>query len=179
MKNKKIWTFLLRFFGTYFFLFLIYFFFLKATQKKTPVFVCDPITVHVAEQSKQLLNTFKQGVITEQNTQELSVNILLDNVCIVGVIEGCNSISVIILFVAFVIAFRGSWKKTLLFCVFGALSIYYVNILRIVLLTYGMYHYYEYVWVFHDLVFPAIIYGYVFMLWIVWVNYFSDLKRVR
>ncbi|NIJ45850.1 exosortase family protein XrtF [Wenyingzhuangia heitensis] len=179
MKNKKIWWFLFRFLGTYFFFFLLYSIFLMNTQTKEPVFICDPLTIDVAEQSKNILNIFDQGVVLVPDVDELSVNMLIDGDYVVGIIEGCNSVSIIILFVAFIIAFQGSWKATILFSVLGALSIYYVNILRIVVLTYGMYHYPEYTWLFHDLVFPAIIYGYIFVLWIVWVNYFSNLKNTK
>jgi len=177
MKNKKIWLFLLRFLGTYSFLFLIYFIFLTNTQSTKGFFKSDPLTIHVAEQSTRILNAFNQNIITEQDSDELSVNLLLDGEYIVGIIEGCNSVSIIILFIAFVIAFKGSLKNTLLFSIVGAFSIYYVNILRIAILTYGMYHYPTYTWLFHDLIFPAIIYGYIFLLWIVWVNYLSGFKR--
>ncbi|HEX9601553.1 MAG TPA: exosortase family protein XrtF, partial [Mariniflexile sp.] len=59
----------------------------------------------------------------------------------------------------------------------GSVLIYTVNLLRIVLLTIGLYHYPYQNDVFHTVVFPAIIYGVVFLLWVFWVNRFSKLKR--
>lgn len=177
MKNKKIWWFLLRFLGTYFTLFLIYSLFLSITEQKGTFYECDPLTLHVAEQSKNILVAFDNQVEIEQDPTELTVRMLMEGSYVVGVIEGCNSVSVIILFLAFIIAFKGSFKRTLLYSVFGILTIYYVNILRISILTYGIFHFDGYTDLLHDVVFPAIIYGYVFLLWIVWVNYFSNLKK--
>lgn len=177
MKNKTIWTFLFRFFGTYALLFLGYFLFLSATEKKETQFVCDPLTRDVANESSRLLRWFGEEVVTEQHPDELCVKMVVEDVYVLGVIEGCNSVSIIILFVAFIIAFKGSLKRTLLFSVFGVLSIYCVNIIRVAILTYGVTYFPNYSDALHHLVFPAIIYGYIFLLWIVWVNYFSDLKK--
>ncbi len=177
MKNKKIWWFLLRFFGTYFVLFAIYSVFLSITEQKKETFVCDPLTRNVAEQSKHLLNIFDQHVITENDPLELCVKMIVDGYYVLGIIEGCNSVSIIILFMAFIIAFKGTLKKTIFFSLFGLITIYYVNILRISILAYGVFHFGSYTDMLHDIVFPAIIYGYIFLLWIVWVNYFSNLKK--
>ncbi len=177
MKNKKIWWFLLRFFGTYFVLFALYSLFLFFTETKENSFVCDPLTRNVAVQSKNVLNLFDQNARIENHPTELCVKMLLDNYYVVGIIEGCNSVSIIILFVAFIIAFKGTLKRTLLYAVFGMVTIYYVNILRIAILTYGVFNFGNYTDVLHDVVFPAIVYGYIFLLWIVWIHYFSNLRK--
>ncbi|MGY5354777.1 exosortase family protein XrtF [Wenyingzhuangia sp. IMCC45467] len=177
MKNKKIWWFLLRFFGTYFLLFLCYSLFLLGTEIKAPNFKSDPITKHVAKSTEWLLNTANTKAHVEQHTTELSFKLFINDDYVARVIEGCNSMSIIILFVAFIIAFKGAWKKTILFCVLGGISIYYVNIIRITLLSYGMVYFKQYEMILHDLLFPAFIYGYVFLLWVVWVNRFSNLKK--
>lgn len=177
MNNKRIWWFLFRFFGTYIVFFVLYSLFLSNTEVKGESFICDPLTSDVAERSKDLLNALGENIITQQDPLELCVRMVVDDVYVLGIIEGCNSISVIILFVAFIIAFKGSFKNTLLFSIFGVLSIYIVNILRVTVLTYGVTHFNEYSDILHHLVFPAIIYGYIFLLWIVWVNCFSYLKN--
>ena len=177
MKNKKIWWFLLRFFGTYFLLFLCYSVFLLSTQSKAPKFISDPITQHVAKSTEWVLNMSGNQSHVEQHPTELSLKLFMDDDYVARVIEGCNSMSIIILFIAFVIAFRGAWKKTFLFAIIGSVSIYFVNIARIALLSYGMVYYKQYDMILHDLFFPAFIYGYVFLLWVIWVNRFSNLKR--
>ena len=55
--------------------------------------------------------------------------------------------------------------------------IYIVNILRIAFLTVMIYEYQSYQEFFHSIVFPAIIYGITFLLWIVWVHKFSNFKK--
>ncbi|MDO3693521.1 exosortase family protein XrtF [Wenyingzhuangia sp. chi5] len=177
MKNKKIWWFLLRFFGTYFLLFLGYSFFLLSTQSKAPNFKSDPITQHVAKSTEWMLNIWGAKAHVEQHSTELSLKLFMEDNYVARVIEGCNSMSIIILFVAFVVAFRGAWKKTFLFAFVGGITIYFVNIFRIALLSYGMVYFKQYEMILHDLLFPAFIYGYVFLLWVIWVNRFSNLKK--
>ncbi|ANW95091.1 hypothetical protein AXE80_01715 [Wenyingzhuangia fucanilytica] len=177
MKNKKIWWFLLRFFGTYFLFFLGYSIFLMSTETKVPNFKSDPITHHVAASTNWLLNVWDANAQIEQHTEELSIKLFVDNNYVARVIEGCNSMSIIILFIAFIVAFKGDWKKTCLFAIIGGFTIYLVNIIRIAMLAYGMVYFKKYEIILHDLLFPAVIYGYVFLLWVIWVNRFSNLKK--
>ncbi len=151
--------------------------YLKNTQEKVPIFSCAPITKTVAEQTVGVLDGLGFDVRKEDHTEELSVKLFIDNVYTARVIEGCNSISIIVLFVAFVVSFSGSFKATLLYSLFGSLLIYSVNIARIAFLTVALHRFKELEEVLHGLVFPAIIYGLVFLLWIVWVNVFSDYKK--
>lgn len=99
--------------------------------------------------------------------------IIYENKAVARIIEGCNAVSVIILFISFVIAFSGKWKQTLLYVFIGSLFIYLLNILRIVLLSILIFHYPNQEHILHGVVFPLIIYGAVFILWVVWVNKFS------
>ena len=94
----------------------------------------------------------------------------IDNSYTVSIVEGCNSISVIILFVAFIVAFAENFKKTVLFILAGAVLIYIVNLLRIAILVVALYKYPQYENVLHSVVFPGIIYSLVFILWMIWVR---------
>jgi exosortase family protein XrtF len=105
------------------------------------------------------------------------MKIIVNNIYLARVIEGCNSISVIILFISFILAFAAKFKTTFFYIFLGSVLIYTVNLLRIVLLTIGLYHYPNQKDIFHTVVFPGIIYGMVFLLWIFWVNRFSKLKQ--
>ncbi len=113
----------------------------------------------------------------EQNTNELSMKLYINNKFVSRIIEGCNSVSVIILFLAFIIAFSGSLRDTILFGAFGSVLIYIVNILRIIALSILYYRYPVYQEYLHNLVFPAIIYGLTFVLWVTWVKYFSHINK--
>ena len=123
--------FLIRFFVTYFILFGTYSFYLNKTQQKEGVFSCSPITKAVANQTKTLLSVFDYNVEILQHTEEMSMKVILNNTYVSRVIEGCNSISIIILFIAFIVAFRGGIKETIIFGTIGSIIIYGVNIIRI------------------------------------------------
>ncbi|AYN00555.1 exosortase family protein XrtF [Chryseobacterium sp. 3008163] len=87
-------------------------------------------------------------------------------------VEGCNAVSVIILFVAFVFAFyKGT--KTFVFIVAGLVALYIMNILRIAGLNIVTRDYSQYNKIAHDYVFPAIIYGSVVILWMIWIKFFA------
>ncbi len=176
-KHKKSIQFLLKFFVTYFVLFAIYSGYLQKTQQKDDFFACSPITETVAKQTVNVLHIFGFDASYLQHEKEMSIKLLVDNVYVAKVIEGCNSISIIILFVAFIIAFAGSFKATVLYAVFGSFVIYGINLLRISFLTVMLSRYPNQQYFLHNLVFPAIIYGTTFLLWIVWVHKFSHHKK--
>ena len=98
------------------------------------------------------------------------MGLYINDTFLAQVVEGCNAISIIILFMAFIISFAQKVKKTVLFIFAGIALIYAVNILRIAILTIALYHYPEYSDFLHQIIFPAIIYGMVFLLWLFWVR---------
>ena len=175
-KNKAIIVFLVKFFATYFILFGAYSFYLHKTQQKSDVFVCSPITNQVARHVYKISEMLGYDASIEQNTDELSIAFVLNGQYVSRIIEGCNSVSIVILFLSFIIAFSGSLKNTILFGLFGSALIYIVNILRIIALSVLYHKYPVYQSELHDLLFPAIIYGLTFVLWITWVKYFSNLN---
>lgn len=177
--NKQVIKFLVKFFVTYFLLFGVYSAYLHKTQQKTSLFSCSPITNTVANNVKIAANWFGYHIYTEQNSKELSIKLIVGGNYTARVIEGCNSISVIILFLAFIIAFSGSFKATVLYGLFGGVLIYTINILRIIALSLLIYKYPQFENPLHTLIFPTIIYGLVFILWIIWVRYFSNHKNKK
>lgn len=114
---------------------------------------------------------------THQNTNELSIAFVVNDIYVARIIEGCTSVSVMILFLAFIIAFSGSAKNTIWFGITGVLLIYATNIFRIVFMSIVTYHYPKLSDVLHDIIFPGIIYGMVFILWIVWVAKFASINK--
>jgi exosortase family protein XrtF len=171
--------FLVKFFCSYFLLFGIYSYYLFSTQIKGTLFACAPITTAVGEQTISVLKYIGYNARLEQHTQELSIKLILNEVYLARVIEGCNSLSIIILFIAFIIAFPGPFRKTLLYAFSGSVIIYVVNVFRIAFLTVALAEFPSHKEILHNLVFPSLIYGLVFLLWVVWVNYFSNYKEVR
>ncbi len=87
-------------------------------------------------------------------------------------VEGCNAISVMILFLAFVFAFYKG-LKTFVFAIIGLVILHLMNISRIAGLNLIFYQYPQYSKIAHDYFFPAIIYGTVVLLWLVWIKFFA------
>lgn len=170
-QNKPFLLFLAKFFLSYMLLTFIYQSYLNQYDKNT--FEVDGITKLVAEQSKDLLLFFNKNAATETHLSQASVKFYYNNKYISRIVEGCNAVSVIILYFAFIIAFTGKWKPTLFFIVFGGLSIHALNIGRVSLLSVLFFNFPQYETFLHDVVFPLIIYGFVFLLWLIWVYKFS------
>ncbi|MCI2229169.1 exosortase family protein XrtF [Polaribacter sp. MSW13] len=158
-------------------MFAIYAVYLQNSQEKENGFQTASITTKVAEHTVDFLEMIGYYADSIQHDKELSVKLLIENQYTARVIEGCNSISIIILFISFIVAFAGSIKATILFSFFGSLFIYIINVLRIAFLTIMLYKYPDQQELLHNLVFPAIIYGAVFLLWVIWVNKFSNYKK--
>jgi len=176
--NKPIILFLVKFFISYFLLLGIYSVYLNRTQiKEQNLFSCAPITENVAQQTAKIIQFLGYDAKTIQHDKELSLKVLVNDKYVSRVIEGCNSVSVIILFLSFIIAFKGSFKNTIWFGLLGSLLIYIVNLIRIAILSVGLYKYPNQERLLHDFIFPALVYGMVFLLWILWVNKFSDYAK--
>lgn len=133
----------------------------------------DSFTALVAKQTETVLKRFDSNAYVEANPTEPSIKVLYQHQYVIRIIEGCNALSVIILFIAFLIAFSGKFLNTILFAAAGSLLIHILNIARIALLTIALYHYPKAESLLHGVVFPLIIYGVVFLLWVIWVNKFS------
>ena len=133
----------------------------------------DGFTKLVATQTINILSFFEFQAYEMPNLEALSVKLFFNKKYIAQIIEGCNGLSVIILFIAFVIAFTGKLKHTITYIIGGSLLIHILNIARIALLCILIYSFPEYEEILHGVIFPLIIYGFVFLLWIIWVNKFS------
>jgi exosortase family protein XrtF len=136
-------------------------------------FQVDGLTQIVAYQTQQTLLLFNYESHLVPHESQDSIRLFLNQESIARIVEGCNGVSVMILFTAFVFAFKGKWKHTLLFILVGILIIHILNVLRIALLCLALYHYPESEHLLHGVIFPLFIYGVVFGLWVIWVNKFS------
>lgn len=130
----------------------------------------DGITQLVAQQSTVILNELGYDAAIVPHESEPNMKLYVNGTYLAQIIEGCNSVSICILFITFIVAFAERLQKTLLFLFAGVVLIYSVNLVRIVLLTIALYEYPAYEKVLHGIVFPAVIYGMVFLLWMIWVR---------
>ncbi|WGK65349.1 exosortase family protein XrtF [Croceiramulus getboli] len=133
----------------------------------------DPVTYVVAQSSEALLQFFGYTARVIPSTTVAAMDLYLEGKYLAIIIEGCNALSIIVLFSAFVLAFWNGWKSTLVFIGLGALAIFVVNIGRIALLSVALYRYPDHTEFLHGTLFPAIIYGFVFLLWVYWVRRFT------
>lgn len=171
---KKYWPiikFLLLFLGTYALLSSLYFFYLSWSIDGS--YYPDVVTHIVAKQTESVLNTLGYTASLQSDPNLPTLRVLLFDSYVGNINEGCNALSIMILFVAFIVAFAQKIKKTILFILVGLALIYATNIVRIVILSIALYKYPESTNFLHDIVFPGIIYGMVFILWLFWVRNIS------
>lgn len=142
-------------------------------------FYPDYMTNLVAHQTDALIGSLGYESQVVPHPKEPSMKVIINGKFVARVIEGCNAVSIIILFLSFIIAFSGKLKSTLFYCFAGGIIIYVFNLIRIVILSIGLYHYPWRREILHEVVFPMLIYGTVFLLWMVWVNRFSKIVKTN
>ena len=164
----------LLFLGKFFLAFVLLTFIYKMYLNSFGENKIDTITQFVGYNTKNTLQLIdNQSYLIHNNTKNY-IQIFYQKKYVSRIIEGCNGISVIILFLSFIFAFSGKWKQTVVFMVTGSIIIYTLNVFRIALLSVLLFHYPKYEHVLHGVIFPLIIYGVVFILWVIWVNKFSN-----
>jgi exosortase family protein XrtF len=166
-KNKSFFLFLGKFALAYLVLSGIYMAYLSNYEEQVPV--TDPITHSVAQQTAVLVRFFGDEPRLQQHPREASDRFYVNQKNVARIVEGCNAVSVMILFAAFIVAFSTTFKRTSLYIVAGIVVIHLLNILRIALICMGVYYYPQYSRFLHDIFFPLFIYGVVFLLWVLWV----------
>lgn len=172
--NKAFFMFLLRFAGCYIVLAGIYWLFLAQFTPPTP----DTVTDVVAKQTVWGIRTVGEDVRMVAHPKVPAWVIYVNNKAIMRVVEGCNAVSVMVLFAAFIVAFYTQFKQVVTYILAGIFIIHILNVFRIALLGIAGYHYHQYWDFLHDIAFPAFIYGVVFFLWVVWVTkFYSNAKK--
>ena len=83
----------------------------------------DFFTENVSLSTEQIAQNLGMDYVVKQDVSQYQV--FYNGKYFARIIEGCNAVSVIILFIAFVIAFSGKWKTTFLFALVGSLLIYF------------------------------------------------------
>ncbi len=129
----------------------------------------DPITYWVTAQTSNIQNAFGGQSSIKINDGIKSISMRYNGEGVVNVFEGCNGVNVMIVFVAFIIAYGGSIKRMLWFLPVGLLVIHFFNLLRIILLYVTAQHHNQYFYYIHKYFFTAALYIVVVGLWILWV----------
>ncbi|MBL7965253.1 MAG: archaeosortase/exosortase family protein [Flavobacteriales bacterium] len=84
--------------------------------------------------------------------------------------DNCNGLSLFVVYLIFIFAYPGPVRHKLWFAVLGLLSIHFINVLRIAVLVVLARHNYAWVDFNHDYTFYVVVYGWVFLLWYIWVT---------
>lgn len=163
---KPILIMLLRFVLIYIGLILVYQLYLNSQEG------LDVISTWVGNQVCAVQEAGGYDSFMREYPDHKMAHFVLDNIAVSRMVEGCNAISVMILFLAFIFAFyRGG--KTFVFAAVGLLVLHVSNILRIAGINILYIYDRDYFKIGHDYFFPAIIYGTVVLLWIVWIKFFA------
>lgn len=165
-KDLKPAVFILgRFLGIYLGLFFLY----QAYLGHYSASGLDPVSRWVAAQVNALTNIFGYDAYTQHFPKWQTEYFYVNGTAATRMVEGCNAISVMILFTAFVLAFYKGWR-TWLFVLGGLGLIHVANILRIAGINIVFTHDAALGDRLHNYIFPAILYALVVLLWIIWMR---------
>lgn len=179
---KPTILFLVKFFAIYIGFSILYGFYIKGYDTAEPS-QTDPITHFISyncTNSSRLMGYTPTIVMDDHHNRDYEEELTYDSIWMDGVYaisieEGCNGINIMLLFIAFVIAFGGNLIKMLIFIPAGILFIHIANIGRLMALSlinveFGgqAFHF------FHKYLFTAVIYLAVLFLWYLWAVKFSD-----
>jgi exosortase family protein XrtF len=98
-------------------------------------------------------------------------NLLHAGVPGVRIVNGCNGLSTIGLFIGFVVAYPGTLTRRLLFIPLGMLAIYLTNVLRVATMLLVQVHWPAAFDPLHGFGLTTIFYVVVFGLWVAWTHY--------
>jgi len=133
----------------------------------------DPFTVLVTQHAAGLLRVISFEAAAVASSQAPNVALQLAGVTVVRVFEGCNAINVSVLFLAFLVAYKGSWARTVVFGLVGLLLIYLFNLLRVAGLFLVAKFYPDQLYLMHKFVLTGVIYAFVFALWYLWATRYA------
>ncbi len=184
---KPTILFLIKFFLVYGALSVLYGLFVSNYDTSSPP-QTDPITRFVTFNCTNTASFLGYSITVVKNDhlnytadeEQTFDSIWLNDIYAISVEEGCNGINIMILFMAFVVAFGGKLINMLIFIPTGILFIHLSNIGRLLFLSllnveWGgrAFHF------FHKYGFTAVIYLSVLLLWYLWVSRFSGKSFFR
>jgi exosortase family protein XrtF len=119
------------------------------------------------------------GFVTFTTNSETIRTIGIDGTHGLWIGDPCNGITLFALFTAFILAFPGPAKHKIWFIPAGIIAIFWVNVFRITGLCMIVKYKPSLLELNHDYIFKIIVYGFIFGLWIIWVNRFSPMRISR
>ncbi|MBS1777390.1 MAG: exosortase family protein XrtF [Bacteroidetes bacterium] len=173
--SPVVW-FMVRFFGIYFIFVFAYNQYLAHYHDAGRQ---DPFSRSVAASSAFIVRLWQMEASFYDDTVQPWTWISISGNQVAYVNEGCNAISVMLIFIAFIVAFAKGWRRTIGFLVLGTLLIHIMNIARIFLLCLIYLQHPEWSKNAHDYLFPLAVYGTVFLLLVAWVKIGVKQSKMR
>jgi exosortase family protein XrtF len=99
--------------------------------------------------------------------------ILLDGQPLVLIAHACNGLTLLVLFIGFILIYPGDWKVKTLYILLGSILIYLINVIRILILLLNMIYFQGSFDFNHKYTYTIAVYVCVFVLWMLWANRFS------
>ncbi|MFQ3575976.1 MAG: archaeosortase/exosortase family protein [Cytophagales bacterium] len=136
------------------------------------------LTDTVAGYSKFFLQLMGYKVQIGENLKG-NVVVWLNNRRLLGISSACNGQVLYPLFTAFIVATSGHWLRKLLMIVVGCLLIFQVNAIRVISLVLLKYYKPEWLDFNHRYTFVLLVFGFIFFLWVLWVNKISNVRQIN
>ncbi len=167
LKQNRFLKFLILSSFVYLVLYLIFEFYIKKHTFIDQRFIA--IIINSSDVVLNLIgyNTFK--TISDTDYQVLGI----DGSDGVWIGSSCNAITLFFLFAVFIAAYPGHQKSKLWYIPLGLLLIHILNIIRVIILALIAFYNSAYLDFNHTYTFTIIIYGFIFLLWMTWVNKYS------
>jgi exosortase family protein XrtF len=139
------------------------------------------LTYNTASISALVLNVFSESHFGLSPFEEQNTYLFKDQIPVVLIEHGCNGLILMVLFAAFILAFPGPWRQKMWFIPLGIVAIYLINALRVIGLAINHMYAQTSFDFNHKYTFTILIYGAIFLFWMLWVNRFSGIyaKKVN
>jgi len=123
--------------------------------------------------SGSLLELLGYSLLPEPPNAEMIRTIGVQGGHLLWIGDPCNGVSLFAVFALFLMAYPGPWRHKAWFNPLGLLTIHLINVVRIAALCIVVSINYELLNFNHDYTFYVIVYGWVFLLWYLWVDRFA------
>lgn len=88
----------------------------------------------------------------------------------IRIVWGCSGIKEVIMTILVLTTARGQYRKKLWFIPISVSFILLLNFIRLASLTFLVHHYPEYFDIVHSIVFRVVMYGGLFLVWLIWTE---------
>jgi exosortase family protein XrtF len=176
-KEKQLIKFLITAVGLYLLWFGLYEFFLKPDGHLDQL-VTENISIVI---NKMFQWTGYDTHFTQaRKLGETNMYLSNDAFPFIRIGASCNGLELLVLFAIFIISYPGNKKHKFVFIILGLIGIHILNIFRNYWLSLFVLHKeMELFDLFHRYIFIFMVYGAIFLLWMLWVNKFSKLNEKK